>query len=355
MKTIKTNSLSTLYGNVLLFFVSFVTIVAVLEVASRIFIPEGSPIEQLYEVGNVRNPRPYTSFSGKRDAGLFNSLGYIGQVPEQIKNKDEYRVFMLGGSTTVLGEPNVPQLLEDLFVRDGRTNIKVFGFGVISSVSGMELSQIVHEVVDLDPDMIVMYNGGNDIMHPLYWDPRPGYPYNFIATERNPLMQSSFSEYPTLTLLLYGSRLLRFLIPEFFVAKLFSLTEVRNEAGYGSEKWKQEIADCYLNNIKKASIISKAHDIKFHTFLQPLLAYKNEVTLEEKPLQHFETVTHALDVRRRILIGGQATLNLDNEFVDLSGLFRNEKGHVFTDFIHVKQEAREQVAEAIYSQIRGEF
>lgn len=93
-------------------------------------------------------------------------------APQMPKTREEYRVFFLGGSTVYVGKPPIADLVQRLFHEHGIKNVKVYNFGVVSSVSGMELARIVFELSDLAPDLIVMYNGGNDILQPWSWDRR---------------------------------------------------------------------------------------------------------------------------------------------------------------------------------------
>ena len=49
--------------------------------------------------------------------------------------------------------------------------MEVYNFGAASSGSGQGLARILYEVVDLDPNLIIMYNGANDFEHPFFGDP----------------------------------------------------------------------------------------------------------------------------------------------------------------------------------------
>ncbi len=61
----------------------------------------------------------------------------------------------------------------------------------------MELARLVFEALAYQPDLIVSYSGANDIILPLSADPRPGYPFNFMIREYNPLLDK---DYPLATL-----------------------------------------------------------------------------------------------------------------------------------------------------------
>ena len=93
---------------------------------------------------------------------------------------------MLGGSTIVTGgllEDTVPAAIEAHLQLNGLPQARVYNFGVVSFVSGQELSLLVHRLIDLKPDLVITYDGGNDIFESWFYDPRPGYPFNFVVWE----------------------------------------------------------------------------------------------------------------------------------------------------------------------------
>lgn len=177
----------------------------ILDITSPWFITTRAPIEQKFALGNIRKPEPYTMFKGKRNSKILpeeslNELGYRGSAPSATKGINEYRIIILGGSTVFAGEPPITTLLQQQFEANGLSNIRIYNFGVVSSVSSQELARILFETVDLKPDLIAMYNGANDIWQNHLYDPRPGYPFNFIAYELNPLLESDVRSYPAITL-----------------------------------------------------------------------------------------------------------------------------------------------------------
>ena len=56
--------------------------------------------------------------------------------------------------------------------------------GAPAYVSGQELARLIFEVLDLEPDIVIVYDGFNDLNSALLFDPRPGYPSNFSWLER---------------------------------------------------------------------------------------------------------------------------------------------------------------------------
>lgn len=237
--------------------------------------------------------------------------------------------------------------------------MNVFNFGVVSSVSSMELARIVFEISDYKPDLIVMYNGGNDIFQPYEYDPRPGYPFNYLVYERNPLLESDVRTYPAGHLFLYGSNLARRMFRKHFANTFVRLEDARKKTGYRSIQWQDEIANIYVENLIKANKISAAFGADFIAFLQPMLCFKDKLAVEEQALernrQEFaEFREHCLYVREKIrdLIKHQQA---DNIFVDISDLYDDTSDNVFKDVVHTYQEKKTMVAEEMCKNIVGRF
>ena len=176
-----------------------------LELATRWLVVGRTPFEARFPVDAVRGPVPYSMFGGVPNAALgagydvaerLNSQGYRGREATEPKPPDELRVVVLGGSTVFEGEPTLPELLERELRKRGVANVACFNFGGVSSVSGMEVSRLLFEVTDLRPDVVVFYDGGNDLLLPAVYDPRPGYPFNFVVYESNPLLHRNPASFP---------------------------------------------------------------------------------------------------------------------------------------------------------------
>ena len=347
----------------LLFIASVIIAFVAGEYIVRTFFPSRSWIERTFPVEVVRKPLPYVMFGGMPNAKNakgheLNSKGYRGKYPQATKRPGEYRIFILGGSTIFLGIPSIPALLEEEFRKNNFKNIEVYNFGVVSSGSGQELARIVYEISDLSPDLVIMYGGGNDIIHPLYLDPRPGYPFNFIVYEANPFLKGSADSYSVVSLLAYKSAIFRYLFPSYFVDKFIPIKELRKEIGFLSPQWRESISKTYVGNIIKAHTISKAFGSDFIVFFQPLVHFKDKLTSEEQKLivgSNFVDTPFILDIREKIRSGFQQakqnTAYKTLKVVDLSNVYDHMPETVFKDFIHTVQEAKPIVVREMYKHI----
>jgi lysophospholipase L1-like esterase len=307
----------------------------------------------------TRVPNPYIMFKGLPGASIYNterinSYGYRGASPSSFKDINEYRIFILGGSTTFDGNPSIPAIVQEEFIKNGFSGVKVFNYGVVSSVSSMELARVIFEVLNFQPDLIVMYNGANDIIAPLYWDPRPGYPYNFIVYENNPLAEKDIKK-AILTLVSY-SHVARLVGWRYFVNGLLDIEEVRKTVSYNTEQWQSQIAEIYISNMIKAGKISKAFGSDFVVFFQPMAYFKDYLSSDEARLAEKKATEHSIDVRVKILSKVSAA-NISNrfKFEDLSDIFDQYEQPIFTDFVHVTQEGHYIIGKAIYNYIVKNF
>jgi len=225
------------------------------------------------------HPVPYVTFHGVPDSITttkdhmnqdetiaeikLNELGFrIEKALLKSKPPAEIRVFVLGSSTIFNGIPltmSIPGQIETCFRKNGMDNVQVYNFGFVSSVSGQELSLLVHLLSSYEPDVVVVYNGGNDVCLPTNFDPRPGFPYNFFAYEsamrriRHEIVSNRFEW------VLEGNGL------------DYDLGTLRTSCGYGTEEWEMDIAVKYIENTLKMARFARGCGFKLFTFLEPIL------------------------------------------------------------------------------------
>lgn len=356
--------------NIVLILCSVFLALILFEFLSRSFLPIEARLYGQYNKDVVRQPKPYVMFGGSPggvyEGETLNSLGYRGSLPDMPKPAGEYRILLLGGSTVFEGAPTMATLLEKAFAQGERTDVRCYNFGVVSSVSGQDLARLVFEAVDYDPDLLIMFNGGNDLFSPLVLDPRPGYPFNFLLYENNPLLYNDIAEYPTLTLLAFGSNLMRILAPAYFKERLVRLNRLREEVGFLSATWKEAVVRIYVNHLGKAHHISRAFGAEFIAIFQPAIYFKEVLAEEEQArFQHnnpalYREFTSTKDYALSMRAGVLKTIQMiqgkqDLKFVDLSDLFKNNPQDVFKDYIHVYQEYNNDIVKAMYQALQDNF
>jgi len=107
----------------------------------------------------------------------FNSLGFRGPEFSEIKPPNTYRIFMVGGSTMFgsgesSGQTTIPAILQKMFDSDNLVQkIEVINVGVSGGNSNSELDLIHEKLVTFSPDLVIVYDGWNDL--------RADYPVEF--------------------------------------------------------------------------------------------------------------------------------------------------------------------------------
>ena len=338
-----------------------------LERLSRILLPVTAKLYGQYSKDALRKPYPYIMFKGQPLAAYekgerLNELGYRGKSPDHPKEAEEFRVFVIRGSTVFFGDSPISDLLEEKFHKDGKTQVQCYNFGVVSSVSTQELVRMLLELIDFDPDLIVMYNGGNDIFSPLFIDPRPGYPYNFIVYENNPLLKADLSEYPLIPLIAFGSNIMRILKPSYFLDRFVNMKEAKKEAGFLTEEWKEKVVNIYFHNMVKAAKISRDYGAQFYVFFQPSAYNKKSYTSTETQnlrmnqkeyRDSFKDATQfAKEMQNRVrAVFRQSPPDLN--FIDLSDIFFEDPQDVFKDTLHIYEDKNTVIAEALYQTLKN--
>jgi lysophospholipase L1-like esterase len=98
-----------------------------------------------------------------------NTLGFRGSEFFTIKPSNTYRIFMVGGSTmfgagATSDETTIPGYLQHLLnKKDIAFDIEVINSGIQGADSNTELNLIKQKLVTLSPDLIIIYDGWNDL------------------------------------------------------------------------------------------------------------------------------------------------------------------------------------------------
>lgn len=303
---------------------------------------------------DYRAAAPYIEFAGQPNGVIedeniqLNALGYRDDVPAMPKPSDEYRVIMLGGSTVFNGSPrenSLSGIIEANFRREGSQGVKVYNWGVFGAVSGQELSAIVTRAVDYTPDMVLVYDGANDLTLPFIFDPRPGYPFQFMADEGGRrLLAGQWSVFDLTALLLRPSALGYTIFQAEIEAQLTDRRDLADTAGAGTAAWRDSIAEIYLNNWQKMCQLTRAYDFTLVGVLQPMIFFKDNLAGDEPNWlgqADYQQHTRAMYDLARPRIADLATDAPENcHFFDLSQALRGERQELFVDPVHLNDAGR---------------
>lgn len=176
--------------NIGLLVLSTIVTFVVIEVIARIyltnfaeekFFERYASLNQLQEHARLKlSPHRYLGHyptpNYQRGKNRHNSLGYRGDEIIQPKPEKEFRIVCLGGSTTYTSDVedyrmSYPALLQQELQQAGYKDVKVINAGVPAWTSWETLINFQLRVLDLHPDMIIVYHGINDIHPRIVWPP----------------------------------------------------------------------------------------------------------------------------------------------------------------------------------------
>jgi hypothetical protein len=310
-----------------------------------------------------REPRPYFMFGGPSDGRTLSLLPQMDdgggrpirlnaegfRIEREIINPkpaSELRIFVLGGSTVVLGKPieaTLPRLIEAHLQANGLPQARVYNFGVVSFVSGQELALLVHRLIDLKPDLVIAYDGGNDLFQPWAYDPRPGYPFNYVTEEEAmSALSNAEGDMKTVASLARDSAVVQALLgtTDWINRVSIRIASLRRAVNYGGAQWKAAVVAAYVRNITAMCRVARANGALFVDFFQPLLAYSK--TLDDRHLAAAggDVIVRGLREQRDMVlqaVGGQfaaPSTEAECRFGDFSGLLENEPD-AYADIIHI--------------------
>jgi hypothetical protein len=320
-----------------------------------------------FGVGNdilSRTPQPYFMFSGAPHGTLgtgdtqirFNGEGFRieGEISGE-KPADEMRVFVIGGSTVLFGSPianTIPGAIEAALRAGGLPQARAYNFGVAGFVSSQELALLVHRLVYLKPDLVIAYDGGNDLILPWIYDPRPGFPFNFLVWEDAiEKLSNTGNRSKTVASLAQDSALLQAIVGTTEWDIRSGRDSRRRQAGFAGEPWKRAIVDSYARNLAAMCRTARSEGVPFAAYFQPMLSYSKQ-TLDQRQVKMSggaEMVEGVRDERRLVpaaVAGKMNPAEAGCRFGDVSNLFEDEPA-TFTDVIHIKDEANRVVARRI--------
>ena len=126
------------------------------------------------------SPHLYVGFTGSpnyhRGENRHNALGFRGDPIPLEKPNGEYRIVCLGGSTTYTSavrayRKSYPDQLQATLRARGYPNVRVINAGLPGYTTWETLVLFEFRILDLDPDMIIIYHGVNDAGARMVWPP----------------------------------------------------------------------------------------------------------------------------------------------------------------------------------------
>lgn len=253
------------------------------------------------------------------------------------KNKSsDYKIVVLGGSTSEVDNywfKSWSEIFYELYCGEGITMIN----GAVSGYnSAQELIKMIRDVVYLKPDMVIVYDGVNDINR---FENRKTNLFNFMYL-RSILYKLSGK------VIKGGHSLVQ--------TKIGSDVEIWE----GIECQNDTFADEWLMNINCMKSVADMHSIKFYSFVQPMLfSKKSPSTLHEASLMKMNEIAYEGNLYKESCIDfrqkGKINAEKYDYIYDLSGIF--DEDDVYIDDCHVYEYGNRIIANKIFEVVKNDL
>ena len=336
------------------------------------FHPYESYIYETRETSAMSHNKKRVFVYTNEDGFRVRAPGY--KLPKE-KPAGQLRIAVLGASQVELAstfETTLPGSLETVLRRQypGR-DIEVINAGIQSCISRQSIVELEVTVVDYHPDIVIFYDGGNDLGLPLTYESRPNFPYNFQTMEEAWDLYREEHREPLWRIALRRSYLYRAIRARFEGSQRNVVPTADDPfAGTNAVSPDQIVADrafmtghvaAYLSNWRKLVELSRAYGYRPVCVLIPSSAGLDANYAVPAMMKWFHLDREAAFkwVRAFGVLYDEAGLQIERmrvaypeaTFLNLSHDLTPPEQY-FWDLAHIYDEANMIVAERIYRQIR---
>ena len=265
-----------------------------------------------------------------------NNDGFRG--PE-INTNDKYRIFMIGGST-VFGaglpgdEYTIPFELEKL-LKEKQVDIEVINAGISSITSFEELYYIKEKLVNYAPNMIIVYDGVNDIFYKKISEQK-------ILNEEEEI--KNYQRYLRTPVVFYRNILLPVINSEILDSPGKNIQHELYD-----ETVSNKITLLWEKRMTEFCKISTENNFESIVIIQPAL-YTGKKPLSDFEKSIYEKNTHGEKTFEKI-IQNSRNLNSCSLVLDFSNVFENISDGVYFDQVHVNNMGNKIIAKKIADEI----
>ncbi len=281
----------------------------------------------------------------KTNSVNINSFGVRGDEFNLKKESDVYRIVMLGGSTmygvyATSDLSTIPSYLEKKIQKENPDfKIEIINAGVNGSDSFDEISFLTDRLLKLEPDMIFVYDGGNDLLNKISNEDilEESWP-----SEIEKLSKKIRNYYKTTHMIEFVDRVIQKNIfnEQNFKSSNISEEKINMKTLLWSERWS---SFCDSQDLNKKDIVIA---------VQPYLGvgekkFSNwEINIKNNNMRTDVAEYFPLLVKNLEMIDEKCTKTLD-----LTNSFDTNSETIFYDLIHVGDKGNEIMADRIYEEI----
>lgn len=236
------------------------------------------------------------------------------------EDKDDYRIAVLGGSTSDGSMYSFDSWSKQLYKMLEEKRVTIYNCGVIEYTSSQELIKLIRDVLPLKPDMIIVYDGYNDS---LLFDDRFPFSFNYLRQIFNFAANSLADDMEEYT------------------------SKDNHDKFYSGVRSLEGRFGNWLANIRTMHAIAQDRNIKFFCFCQPYLSSKKGKSIMEKNML-LSIQSRKIDrlVKESLREYIHRKRDLPDYIYDLSHIFDGEND-IYMDVCHVWQKGNQIIAQEI--------
>ena len=286
----------------------------------------------------IQYPLPIIHYepNQKTDTVTINSHGFRGEELGQEKTDDkEYRIFVLGGSAlygifATSDNTTIPGYLQE-FYNEFTTDrdVRVINAGVNGHESFAETYILKNKIIDLDPDLIIVFDGWNDLGAPLEREYKE--PTGIEQLEQYSLVIRKYYK----TIDFYE-----------FIERVWE-KQIGENKRYVNDGTADQKSELWKSRWKEICELGEKENFKVIITLQPIVGAGNKV-LADWELRHVEEAAgHAASYNfMRDKLNELETNCAGTE--DFTNIFDNETGLIYFDYVHMGDAGNRIVAEKMF-------
>ena len=256
---------------------------------------------------------------------------------------DAERIFMFGGSTLwgtgARDAYTIPSHLSAQLCAQGRA-VAITNYGETGYTTNEETVQLIQELKRGQvPAMVIFYDGINDVGSS-YQQGEAGNPQNVenriieFNARYNPIWESFFGQIKTYRVIRSGLRRSGILRPpSHFLPEDLHAPLAR------------ETSRVYFNNLRVVRALGQEYGFRSLYFWQPVVYTKAHRTSEEE--QYVEQGIGVFMEHGYSVVREEIARHPERSVVDLSGIFDDQTGTIFIDWMHVNERGNELIARAM--------
>lgn len=264
-----------------------------------------------------------------------NSFGFRGPEIKLDKPDNVYRIFVVGGSTTfgtvsISDETTIPGYLQKMFDDENLDfKVEVINAGIGSAYSFTESLYIKEYLLNFEPDLFIIYDGGNDAYDRHLNSSLNTNPNQMIESVKTLLKKSGYQT------------------PFFIFEKLFYKPV---EPAPINDEIKTQIVSLWKNRWLNICEMGKNKNYSTLITVQPILGTGNKtLSIDEKklsPNDKFEFGT--LEILEE-MAGSLNELNVYcDKTVDLRNTFDDIQEPIYFDYIHISDKGDKIIAKRLF-------